>query len=158
MKKLMLALAAVLTLASACGQDNAAEGAYDGMTPAQTKDEYHAEAATLSLAPGWAWPQEIKLDEAGPDGRPMDYQRGYGKTQANWYWYCSWGRTFLAAQGTQREEAYGNMQKIRDLFYYKVALLPADRVRFEKTLAEAGLGDTAEMANTITLNCPEAKP
>lgn len=153
-KGFLALLAGVALLGAGCGQPEPV-GPKDGMTPTEAVAEYQAEAKNLTLAPGWKWPGNPEFDPAGPDGKPMFYQRGYGKTRAAWYWNCSWGRTYLAAQGAARDEAWTNVIKVRDTFYYKVAMLPPDRAVFEDALTKAGLGDLTQFTETITNNCPE---
>lgn len=155
MSRFALTLAMAALCISACsGAPSKPEGPNDGLTPEQTVAEYREEAQELTLAPGWNWPADLAFDPAGPDGRPMVYQRGYGKTRAAWYWYCSWGRVYLASEGTARDDAFTEVAKVRDTFFYKVALVPQDRATFETALSKAGLGDASEIAADVGANCP----
>jgi hypothetical protein len=146
----------VALMGAGCGGPDKPVGPKDGLTPGEAVAEYQAESKTLALAPGWKWPADPAFDPTGPDGKPMYYQRGYGKAQAGFYWYCSWSRVYLAAQGQARDDAWTQVVKVRDTYYYKVAMLPPDQAEFESGLTKAGLGDLTQFTEVITLNCPEA--
>lgn len=152
-------LAVLLGLVIAgCAAPDRVVGPADGMTPAEAVAEFQAETKTLALAPGWTWPADPAFDTTGPDGKPMFYQRGYGKTRAGWYWYCSWGRVYLTADSTARNEIWTQLVKVRETSYYKVAMLPPDRAVFEGILTKAEMGDLTEFTEVITNACPQASP
>jgi predicted small secreted protein len=159
-KSVLLGMALLLlssfAVAACSNQPGGAGGPTDGMTPKQTIAEFVEESGRLTLAPGWRWDPSPKVDTTGPDGRPMMYQKGFGRTKADWYWFCSWGQQALAPSATDadRTAAMAELKKIRGLFYYNTALLPPDRATFDAELKKAELGDLSTLRTDIQLNCP----
>src|SRR2546421_9184261 len=167
--KAMGATAALVAVAvcSACGGSGgsgsgaqrsslAGNGSGNALTANKVVVEYRGEQSSLDLAPGWSWPAKLSFSKTGPDGAPMVYQPGDGKTAADHYWFCSWETTDLApdASAADQDHAYRQLKKIRKTFYYKVALLPPDRAYFDKELVQAGLGDKSSMKQDVAANCP----
>jgi hypothetical protein len=150
-----VALIALLIAGCSAAPDEI-KGPADGMTPAEATAEYLSESKTLTLAPGWNWPADPAFDTTGPDGKPMFYQRDYGKTRAGWYWYCSWGHTYLAADTTARADIWTQLIKVRDTSFYKVAMLPRDQVTFDDVLTKAETGDLTDLTEFIANACPDA--
>lgn len=87
------------------------------------------ELALPHLAPGWSWRNTPTFSAKGPDGAPVNYERGYGRAWAGSYWFCSWATAYSnAPAGTSAERrATREMQKVRSTYFYKESLLAQDR-------------------------------
>lgn len=124
-------------------------------TPKRTTRDYRAEAASLTLAPGWRWPQ-TPIANKGPDGRGMMYERGFGQQAADHYWYCSWAsRAVDPKTGTAaRQNAVNTAISLRDTYYYKKALAPESRPFVDNLLTRAEHGNLSGLKRDVILNCP----
>lgn len=94
---------------------------------------------------------------SGVDGAPVVYQKGYGVTAADHYWYCSWESYYLSLKPNTSEgrRAYATLVTVRKTEYYLVSLEPKDRAYFDKELDAAGDGDLTLMQSDVSLNCPK---
>ncbi|GAA2774773.1 hypothetical protein GCM10010440_76980 [Kitasatospora cinereorecta] len=149
-------LFAAAVLCTSCSSSGHPAQQPDAITADQTAVEYKAEAARLVLSPGWSWPADPTPTAKGPDGAPQLYQRGWGTTRADTFWYCSWQRRYLdpAVAPTDRDAALSQLKKVRDTHFYQADLLPADQKILDDQLSHAGLGDTTDMQNNVDVNCP----
>jgi hypothetical protein len=151
------AFAATILCASCSSAPNEAAPSKgpQAMTAAQLATEYRIEEKTLTLAPNVTWPADPTPPSVASDGRSQLYERGYGTTRADHYWYCSWLQHYIdpAISGKDRKTAYAALLTVHNTEYYKVAILPEDKVPFDKELNDAGLGDNTEMQNDVLQNC-----
>lgn len=148
---------AVLTLAaavSACSSTSSG-GGQAAISPSTAASEFLAEESHVHLAPGWTWPSKVAFPDAGPDGKPMLYQFGYGTTQADHYWYCSWEETLVAPKISKASAlaARHRLAEVRQTHMYIADVLPVDRPYFNKVLDTALRGDTRLMQRDVGLNC-----
>lgn len=145
-------LAGVAALTS-CGGDE--PPGPPALSAADAEAEYRTEAATLTLAPGWSWPEE-PVQATASDGLAMVYEPGYGKQAADYHWFCSWSDRTL--DGTlpkaQRDKAAKQLPGIRRLYYYTDALPVESRPFIDEVLRSVALGDLARLQNDFRLNCP----
>ncbi|MFT4085372.1 MAG: hypothetical protein QM638_22555 [Nocardioides sp.] len=149
----VLALAAAV---AACSNSNHISG-QAAISPAAAVSEYLAEESHVDLAPTWIWPTSVGFPTAGPDGKPMLYQSGYGTTQADHYWYCSWETTLVSATTSPAvaKRARQELARVRQTHMYIADILPVDRPRFNKILDSAIHGRTRLMQRDVKLNCPK---
>lgn len=124
-------------------------------TPKQARAEYRAEAASLTLAPGWRWPA-TPIPSTAPDGRGMMYEVGFGRQAADRYWYCSWATRAVDARvgPSARRQAVATAVSLRDTYYFKKALAPESRPFVDDLLARAQRGDLSGLRRDVRLNCP----
>lgn len=130
-----------------------------GQTTSQTESEYRVEAAQLVLAPGWVWPATPGFPAKGPDGAPMTYERGYGRTRADSLWFCSWATAYLSpgTSSAQRSVAASELEQATSTFFYRVALVPPDRPGFSAMVSTAIRGRESALRSYVRLNCPVRK-
>lgn len=119
----------------------------------ETIGEYRAEARNWELAPGWNWPAEPYSGE-GPDGKPAVYEQGSAKNDVSFYWFCSWGSTWLEAElSSVRAAAASRLADVPNSPFYKT-LLERDRRFFdEEVLDPIARGDTTRPRAVIITNC-----
>lgn len=146
----------VAAVAAAAVARHRATAARRAETPVQIAEEFRREAAGLLLAPHWIWPMNPRFPTRGPDGKPMMYEPGYGRTRADTLWFCSWAETYLAARPGSAEHASAARQlpKIFGRFFYRVALVRQDRPMFALIVKEAVRGRSGPLARYARLNCP----
>jgi hypothetical protein len=147
-------LAAASVLLTACGQPEAKHPTYSSADVATV--EYRAEAAGLTLAPDWTWPQEpIPPTYQGSEIR---YEKGYGKQAADQYWFCSWAVRAVETRAATKEhaEAVQQLQTLPSKYYFEV-LNPHSRPYVLKELQTAREGNLDLVRKDIELNCPERK-
>jgi hypothetical protein len=118
---------------------------------------FRAEAAALTLAPGWRWPA-VPIRRTAPDGRQMMYERGFGTQAADHYWYCSWAAHALdpRVRASARREAVATAASLRNTYYFTTALAPESRPLVEDLLSRAAHGDLRALRRDVELNCPRA--
>ncbi len=121
-----------------------------------TTSEYDAEAATLTLAPGWSWPKNPV--PATYRGVEIRYEKGYGSQAADQYWFCSWALRALHSRPDTpvRLEAVEHLEALRNTFYYEV-LHPDSKPYVERELRRAARGNLALLRIDVRANCQEAK-
>ncbi len=152
-------LAAASVLMSACAQPNAAQSKAEQPTYSSADVatvEYRAEAAGLTLAPGWTWPGEpIPSTYQGSEIR---YEKGYGKQAADQYWFCSWAvRAVESRPGTkERAEAVRQFQTLPSKYYFEV-LNDHSKPYVLKELRMAREGNLDLVQRDIEQNCQERK-
>lgn len=115
--------------------------------------EYRTEAGKWELAPGWTWPA-VPYSGKGPDGGPAVYEQGSAQNDASFYWFCSWGSTWLEAKlPSERAVAASRLTSVpRSPFY--MHLLPRDRKFFDEEVLEPILkGDETRPRSVIMTNC-----
>ncbi|HEY3002685.1 MAG TPA: hypothetical protein VGJ44_10050 [Kribbellaceae bacterium] len=148
----LLAGASLLLNACAAQQPEVKHPTYSSADVATA--EYRAEAAGLTLAPDWTWPQEpIPSTYQGDEVR---YEKGYGKQAADQYWFCSWAvRAVEGRPGSrQRAEAVRQLQTLTSKYYFEV-LNPQSRPYALKELQTAREGDLGLVQRDIEQNCPK---
>lgn len=153
--RVTLAAAAIAAAATLPGCASAKTAGKDAETPQQAVQEYLAEESGLRLAEGWRWPPTVAFPTAGPDGKTMYYQRGYGTTRADRFWYCSWESAYTSSTAGSpiRTEAQAQLGKVRETHMYKYDVISVDRPRFNQTLDSALSGNVEMMKQDVTLNC-----
>jgi len=119
-----------------------------------TAREYRTEAASLKLAPGWAWPS-APVPPRAPDGRRMQYEKGWGTQAADFYWYCSWSSRAInrRVSASDRQNALGHVLSIREKYFF-TALAPNTKPVFDQVLELAAHGDVQALRRSYKLNCP----
>ncbi|MCW2791127.1 MAG: hypothetical protein JWO76_225 [Nocardioides sp.] len=142
--------------AAVTGCSSSDRGGAEAVTPASAVREYHAEQVHLELAPRWAWPEHVAFATSGPDGAPMLYQRGYGTTQADHYWYCSWESRMVRSDlgASSRARATEQLRAVRSTHLYVEDVIAVDRPYFNRVLDTALAGDLRLMRRDVRLNCP----
>lgn len=122
-----------------------------------TGAEYRAEAENWELAPGWEWPGVLGYTGVGPDGTGVAYyERGTGRVDATYYWYCSWGRAALHAS-TARDEAVAidKLLNLTETPYYLLGLVfEEDRLYVDRIVEGLATGDLTRLAIDVEANCP----
>ena len=120
----------------------------------ETLQEYRAEAATLTLAPGWTWPV-APIEDRAADGETIIYEPGFGRQAADFYWYCSWASRAIDRRLTAsaRTEAVDRVVSIRDKYYYTTSLAPESRPAFDELLANAERGRMTGLRRDYAVNC-----
>ncbi len=119
-----------------------------------TTTEYEAEAATLTLAPGWSWPDHpIPPTYRGVEIR---YEQGYGTQAADQYWFCSWATRALRSRPhtAERHEAVRLLESLRTTFYYSV-LNAHSKPYVDRELRRAARGELAMVRTDVHANCQE---
>jgi hypothetical protein len=150
----LVAASTISSCASSAGTE-VGGGKVEAVDPAAVKAEYLKEQQGLTLSPGWAWPKDSTPRSVADDGSKFVYERGYGTTAADHYWYCSWESAMVkAATATSRNEALKNLKTVTATHYYKANLLPPDKKRFDTILNNAALGDLTGMQFDVDNNCP----
>lgn len=153
------AVAAVLVVAATavvgCSADSSAGTRAN--SPSAAADEYRSEQPALTLAPGWDWPKSVEYPKTGPDGAGMVYQSGYGTTQADHYWYCSWERHLVEGEpsGSRRAETLQELESVRETHMYIHDIIDIDRPMFNEILDGALQGNLELMRRDVRLNCPD---
>lgn len=139
---------------AACG-DTGDAGEPSSVSPAEADAEYAAEESALQLAPGWHWPRDVRFLAQTADGSPVIYQAGFGTTQADRYWYCSWQSRYVTSglSPAAYQEAAAALRKVRATHMYQVDIIPVDRPVFDQELDEALAGRRSLMARDVRLNC-----
>jgi hypothetical protein len=125
------------------------------LTPQQTIEEFKKEASSIKLAPGWKWPDKPPIPSKSPDGSEVRFERGYGKSQANVYWFCSWIDRAMDSKLSEGEhqKALKTAFAIRSKYFYTSTLTPDSKAGFDQMLQNAEHGNTDEMKQFFELNC-----
>ncbi|MFI7608916.1 hypothetical protein ACIBTV_27905 [Micromonospora sp. NPDC049366] len=89
---------------------------------------------------------------------PMLYARGVGSTRAELTWYCAWEKEWLAAlaenpRSERHDYAIEQLERVRTLQLYQVALDEEGRTQIERSLAEARRGNPAAVEADVATNC-----
>lgn len=131
---------------------------YDGRPTAlsaeQTMVEYRTEAASLTLAPGWKWPDSPVPSHM--DGDDIMYERGWGKQAADNYWFCSWASRAVNPQvpEAERQQALENVLSIRTKYMYTI-IAANSKPAFDQMLRNAADGNMDDLRRDYELNCPK---
>ncbi|QYR23763.1 hypothetical protein KZ483_13230 [Paenibacillus sp. sptzw28] len=127
------------------------------MTPKQIMVEYRTEAASLTLAPGWKWP-DSPVSSHAPDGRDFMYQKGWGKQAADLYWFCSWASRAVNPQLPEagRQQALEHVLSIRTKYFYTTALAADSKPGFDQMLRNAADGKMDDLRGYYESNFPKA--
>lgn len=116
--------------------------------------EYRDEAAGLTLAPGWDWP-EAPIP-ATYQGSEVRYERGYGTQAADQFWFCTWAVHALQARpaSAARADAVSRLQALRGMYYFKV-LNEHSRPYVDEELRRALAGELDLVHTDVEANCPQ---
>ncbi|WP_328851963.1 hypothetical protein OG994_01405 [Micromonospora globbae] len=115
--------------------------------------EYRETTRRLTLPPGTSWGTEpTKPPE------PMLYAQGAGSTKAELHWFCSWEKEWISTAGSGPDEArhrvaLEQLEKVKELQVYQVALDPAGRALIDKGLEEARRGVATTITSDVAANC-----
>lgn len=133
------------------------DGRFKALSPEETLEEYRIEAESLTLAPGWEWPESPVLSKA-PDGNDIMYERGWGKQEADFYWFCSWISRTIDPQlsKTEQQKALKNVLSIRTKYFYTTALADESKPFFDQMLQKASDGNMEDLKEYYELNCSKA--
>lgn len=143
----------LLPVVAAC---SAATGSGPRVSDAkQVSVEFSGESRNLSLAPTASWPDRYTVPSTGPDGAKQVYQVGYGRVEADAYWYCSWEKYLLSqpSGSSEAKKATEALRQVRHTFMYKTALEGRDRDHFDRTLDSALGGDRELMRLDVLAAC-----
>jgi hypothetical protein len=151
--RLLFTIALLIAMTAGCSSEASSDEEY--ITAAEATEQYLDEAKKWTLAPGWSWPISPGYAATADDGRAVFYGPNIGRIDASYYWHCTWGRTLLAADPTERSTAAEQVLRVRDSPYYLVGLLPEDREPVEDALRALEAGDESLLRPLIELNCPE---
>jgi len=131
-----------------------------GLRPAAAASEYAREVGSLAgrglvLAPGWRWPAGgPAFAAAGPDGAPMEYEKGYGAVRADAYWFYSWAsRAVTVNDPIARRRALEQLLRVRGTMLYRKRL-PEDRASTLQMLERAQHGDLEPLRLWVRVNEP----
>jgi hypothetical protein len=119
---------------------------------AMSAKEFFTESRRLHLAPGWRWPTH-PIPSSRND-LPMFYQVGFGRQDADSFWFCSWAATAIAAPYSAGRQALAELPQIRLLYYYTNALNGSSRIYLDKELYYARHDNLGRLRTDVTLNCP----
>jgi hypothetical protein len=116
--------------------------------------EYRDEAAGLTLAPGWSWPEEPI--PATYQGSEVRYELGYGTQAADQFWFCTWAVRAVEARpaSADRIDAVRRLQVFRDMYYFKV-LNEKSRPYVDQELRRALAGELDLVRTDVEANCPQ---
>ena len=123
------------------------------LLPEQVVAEYRAEAALLVLAPGWEWP--VSPLAPVPDGTSIMYEEGWGKNQADFYWFCSWASRTVDLQlpADARQQALENVLSLQSKYFFTNGLSADSKAFYVRMLRNAADGDMDELRGYYELNC-----
>lgn len=149
MRKLTRATTSVLLLAlpvllTACTTGEEREERHH-LTAAEAAAQFREEARTLTLAPGWEWPEKEYTDEE--DGTPHTYGAHMGRVDAGLFWYCTWADRALSPDLSEEEraDAAETLLEFRDTAAYTKGVVKEDRQIYDSILDKAALGDYSEL-------------
>jgi len=147
-----LGSAVVLAATVAGCQAAAASSGQDFLDYPAKNAEYQAAQRLLTLPVGVRWP-----GGAPGDQKNSSYERGAGASDAEWYWFCSWSREWLAQHGkdpARTQQAMHQLLTVKDKRLYSVASAPETRTATDGYLRKAELGDPSGLDRDVALNCP----
>jgi hypothetical protein len=132
-----------------------APSAPQAISATQAGVEFRVEEKNLALATGWTWPKDPTPTAIGPDGRSQVYQLGWGTTQADLFWYCTWEKKYIDPNitATERAKTYIILTSVRKTHLYKFDLQPRDKTVFDDWLNAAGKGDLSGMEANVRESC-----
>lgn len=127
------------------------------LSPEQALAEYRAEAASLTLAPGWTWPASPVPFQA-PDGTAFTYEVGWGKRVAESDWFCSWASRAADPQlpASERQKALESVFLIRTKYYYTAWLAAGAKTALDQSLRDAAEGNMEDLRRYYEANCRKA--
>lgn len=122
---------------------------------AEADAEYWSEAAQLTLAPGWNWPASPPFPEFE---KVTTHVRGWGKTEADYYWFCSWASRAVDPElpAVERQEALENVLAIQTKYYFTDGMDDDAKSSFVRMLQNAVEGDADELGEFYRLNCRQS--
>lgn len=148
-------------LGCGCSQQ---EGNGSALSADEARKEYWGEAQHLKLAPGWDWPPDTAkgtgiLDTDPEDGNGMVYGKGYGRSWAVDYWFCSWSDRVISLDisNEQRVAAVSQVERVRQTYMYRATLNKDGQRFYDQMLDQVKLGDLSEMREYVRANCSEIR-
>jgi hypothetical protein len=124
--------------------------------------ELRAQAETLELPPGVAWPPPPPAPEPAPDHegvlRGTSYEEGVGRSIADTQWWCAWEREWLAQRGLDRDReatALATLHTVTDTYLYNHSMDSHSREWVDGMLQASDLGDPGLIANDVGVNCDQ---
>lgn len=113
--------------------------------------EFLAEARKLALPTGYSWP------ERAPQAGPQDlYGTGYGTSQADQYWYCSWAKEWLDVQAEDASRTQAALTQIKSVTtkpLYLDSFAPEVQRETDREIAAAESGNPDTLAVGVRGNC-----
>lgn len=129
----LIVASVVISLLAGCQistQGHANASAY--LSAQQATEEYKNEAKRWELAPGHTW-QATPYATKFHDGKEVAYERGIGRHDASFDWWCSWAETLLDAPGDEeRDAAAHQVLRIHETSWYTEALVAEDKEAFDR--------------------------
>ncbi|MEU1680995.1 hypothetical protein ABZ422_18135 [Micromonospora zamorensis] len=113
--------------------------------------EFNAEKKNLRLPAEAAWPADVRRDGAGDL-----YAPGYGTSQAEQFWYCSWAKRWLSARTVSEEDASAALSELKSVkrtSLYLTAFAPEVQRETDSELAAAEKGDQTLLSAGVERNC-----
>lgn len=147
----------VLTLLLLGGCGGSASAPTSDVVWNQYNAEYFREAHTLRLAPGFVWPKKAPAPKVGPDGSPIKFEKGTGRSHADAYWYCSWERAWIAnrvSNPSLARKALAQLPLLRLTHKYRVSNDSAGQRYYDDAIRRAQLGDPSLIEQDVNANCP----
>lgn len=151
-KKLMSLIVAGLACTTFAGCRADDSGRYHSADEATR--EYAAATKEWSLAPGATWPEHPYLSTL--HGGEAMYEKGSGKIDASFDWWCSWALRLKTPQtDEQRRETEMNVLRIRETPFYQ-GLIPKDRSAFNRDVVYPAMdGNFAGASVVAEQNCTQ---
>ncbi|MET8093743.1 hypothetical protein [Micromonospora sp. NPDC005220] len=113
--------------------------------------EFNAEKNNLRLPAETAWPADVRRDGLGDL-----YSPGYGTSQAEQFWYCSWAKRWLSIRAVAGEDAKAallELQSVKQTSLYQTAFAPEVKRETDSELAAAEKGDPTLLSVSVERNC-----
>ena len=119
------------------------------LTADATDAEYIDASATLDLPAGAAFPDPNHASLAD-DGNAIFYERGSGRNDAQYFWYCAWAAE--ATTAVDPSGALANMERVESMELWR-ALDDNGRAQFANQLELAKVGDLRQVESFVDVNC-----
>lgn len=120
---------------------------------ASAKAEFDRTTKTLTLPAGTTWPAKLRYPHT--PGATYVFSPGFGKQQAQFYWYCAWSRDWLSryADGTGTY-SLNEMKKVTTMDLFERDFDLTTQQYTERELTDAQAGDPKALRTDVDLNCP----
>ena len=146
----------VSTTGACSASSSASGGPKDAKKWDQANAEYLAEAKSLTLPQGLAFPVHLPRERT-TNGSPNTFGDGVGRGQADHLWYCGWQGTWLKDLSTGRTKAahsdLATMKNLTHLSMYTLSTTAGDKHIYTDAWARADLGDPSLVQQDFTANC-----
>ncbi|MFE9919100.1 hypothetical protein ACFYPG_28475 [Micromonospora sp. NPDC005553] len=113
--------------------------------------EFNASKKNLRLPAEVAWPAEVRRDGSGDL-----YAPGYGTSQAEQFWYCSWAKKWLFVRAVSEDDASAALSELKSVkrtSLYLTAFAPEVQRETDNELAAAEKGDPKLLSASVERNC-----